>query len=229
MDRISVIHQEIILPKSFSEFIVTKYDAYVNGIKLNDKTVVIDDYSSNERIIHLLVFKQDLETVLEQGNYLKPEMNFTLSPSNETGFPIVQYTKNYQFKVSLSWDPPKITPNSTTQFSFQIMDPYVSNKTVDSIDFDFTILAGKMGPIFHSIGKTNSNGGMNTVKVNMPTNYTGSITIAFEKLNGNKFADSEFTGVISNPSVIPEFSSASLLVVAIVFFSEIAIKKLIKY
>jgi hypothetical protein len=54
---------------------------------------------------------------------------------------------------------------------------------------------------------------MNTAKVNFPANYTGAITIAFENLNGNSFADSEFSGVVTSPHVVPEFSQVSLMVI----------------
>lgn len=218
--QVSVVHQEIKIPKSFSDFIVTKYDAYVNGVKLNDRAISIDDYSSDERIIHLILYKQDLTNVAKQQQNQKPEMDFTVSPSNETGFPIIQYTRNAQYKISLSWDPPKILPGSTTKFSFQVLDPYLINKTVNSINYDFSIIAGKNGSVFHSNGQTNSDGKMNTVDVNMPANYTGPITIAFENLNGNSFADSEFPGVVSNPPVVPEFPYASILVLlAIITFT----------
>ena len=214
--QVSVVHQEIKIPKSFSDFIVTKYDAYVNGIKLSDKAISIDDYSSDERIVHLILYKQDLSNVARQQHDSKSDMDFILSPSNETEFPIVQYTRNAQYKVSLSWDPPKIMLGSTTKFSFQVLDPYLINKTVDSIDYDFSIIAGKSGSVFHTSGQTSNDGKIDTVDVHMPTNYTGPITIAFENLNRNSFADSEFSGVVSNPPSIPEFSHTSIILFIII-------------
>ena len=217
IQQVSVVHQEIKVPKSFSDFIVTKYDAHVNGVKLNDKAISIDDYSSDERIVHLILYKQDLANVAKLQQNTKPEMDFTVSPSNETGFPIIQYTRNAQYKVGLSWDPPKIIPGATTKFSFQVLDPYLINKTVDSIDYDFSIIAGNAGSVFHTSGQTNNDGTPSTVSVLMPANYTGPITIAFENLNGNSFADSEFPGVVSNPPVVPEFPFTPVLMLLSVF------------
>ena len=216
IQQVSVVHQEIKIPKSFSDFIVTKYDVHVNGVKLNDKAISIDDYSSDERIVHLILYKQDLPNVAKQKNQ-KQEMDFTVSPSNETGFPIIQYTRNAQYKISLSWDPPKILPGSTTKFSFQVLDPYLINKTVDSIGYDFSIIAGKTGSVFHTSGQTSSDGKMSTIDVPMSANYTGPITIAFENINGNSFADSEFPGVVSNPPVVPEFPYASIPALLLIF------------
>ena len=226
--QVSVVHQELKIPKSFGDFIVTKYDAFINGIKLSDKAISIDDYSSDERIVHLILYKEELTTIAKQQSNTKQEMDFSLSPSNTTSFPIVQFTRNAQYKVSLSWDPPKILPGSTTKFSFQVLDPYLINKTVDSIDYDFSIIAGKNGAIFHKSGTTDNNGNMNLVDVSFPSNYTGPITIAFENLNGNSFADSEFSGVVSPPTIVPEFPVGVLVIVAIAFSTIILFPNLMK-
>jgi hypothetical protein len=226
--QVSVVHQELKIPKSFGDFIVTKYDAHVNGIKLPDKAISIDDYSSDDRIIHLILYKEELATIANQQQSSKPEMDFTLSPSNSTNFPITQYTRNAQYKVSLSWDPPKILSGSTTKFSFQVLDPYLINKTVYSIKYDFSIIAGDKGVIFHKTGTTNNDENMNTMDVQFPSEYAGPITIAFENLNGNSFTDSEFSGVVSKPPIVPEFPSGSLLVVAIIFSFIIALPKIVR-
>lgn len=225
VNQVTVIHQELKIPKSFSDFIVTKYEAKVNNVMLNDRAISIDDYSSDERIVHLIIYKQDLTNIIKQQISPKPEMDFTLTPSNETAFPITQFTSNAQYKVSLSWDPPKILPGSTTKFSFQLLDPYLINKTADSAYYDFSIIAGKTGSIFHTSGKTNANGEMNTVNVHMPTDYTGPITIAFENLNGSSFANTEFSGVISNVHIIPEFPTGVLLLIAATFSSVMVLSR----
>lgn len=219
--QVSVIHQEFKIPRSFSNFIVAKYDAKVNGIKLNDRAISIDDYSSDDRIVHLIVYKQDLSNIAKQQQDSKPGMDFTLSPSNETAFPMIQYARNALYKISLSWDPPKILADHTTKFSFQVLDPYLENKTIDlPISYDFSI-TGKNGVIFHKHGATNSGGNMNTVDVNLPANYTGSITMGFENLNGNSFTGSEFSGFVSDPHVIPEFPLTSIVLLAGVIFMTI--------
>ena len=212
--QVSVIHQELKIPRSFTNFIVTKYDAKVNGIKLNDRAISIDDYSSDDRIVHLIVYKQDLSNIVKQQQNSKPEMDFTLSPSNETAFPIIQYSRNALYKIGLSWDPPKILAGHTTKFSFQILDPYLENKTIDlSMSYDFSI-TGKNGVIFHKRGTTTNGGGMNTVDVHFPANYTGPITMGFENLNGNSFTGSEFSGFVSGSHVIPEFPIATVILLS---------------
>lgn len=228
INQLTVVHQELKIPKSFGDFIVTKYDASVNGVKLPDNAISIDDYSSDERIVHIILYKSEVETISGQQSNTNQEMHFSLSPSNSTSFPIIQFTRNAQYKVSLSWDPPKILPGSTTRFNFQVLDPYLINKTVDSTDYDFSVIEGKNGLIFHKSGTTNNNGEMNSIDVKFPSNYTGPITIAFEKLNGNSFADSEFSGIVSHPAIVPEFPLGTLLIVAIIFSVIIAFQRVVR-
>ena len=226
LKQVTVVHQELKIPRTFTSFIVTKYNAYVNGVALPDNAVSIDDYSSDEyRIVHLILYKKEVSAIAAQQNS-KPEMDFTISPSNETAFPITQYTRNAQYKVSLSWDPPKIISGQTTRFSFQILDPYLVNKTVNSIDYDFSIIAGKNGLMFHKSGTTNNNGDLNTIDVNFPANYSGPITIGFENLNGNSFADSEISGIVSKPHIVPEFPAGSLIVTVAIFSLVIMLPRL---
>lgn len=226
--QVSVVHQELKIPKSFGDFIVTKYDVFTNGVKLPDKAISIDDYSSDERIVHLILYKEELAIIAKQQGDKKQEIDFSLTPSNTTSFPIIQFTRNAQYKVSLSWDPPKILPGSTTRFSFQVLDPYLINKTADSINYDFSIIAGKNGVIFHKSGTTDNNGNMNTIDAQIPSNYTGPVTIAFENLNGNSFAGSDFSGVVALPTIIPEFPIGAMLTIVVTFSTYIIFQKIVR-
>lgn len=212
LKQVTVVHQEIKIPKTFGDFVVTKYNAYVNDVKLGDKAVSIDDYSANDlRIVHLILYKSDLANIKNKGDSSQ-QMIYSLSPASEDNFPIEQFTRNAQYKVSLRWDPAKIAPGNTTEFSFKILDPYLVNKTVNSLDYDFTVIEGSNYVIYHNTGKTSSDGSLTTISVPFPSNYTGPITIGFEKLNGNSFADSEFSAIVSKAAKVPEFPMFSALI-----------------
>jgi len=223
--QVSVVHQEIKIPKSLGDFLVTKYDTYANGIKLPDNAVIIDDYSSDDRIVHLILYKQELSDLAINQQTSKPEIDYSISPSNETGFPIVQFTRNAQFKVSLSWDPPKIMAGSNTSFLFKIFDPFLINQTAGAVSYDFSIIANHK-PIFQKSGVTTDSQTNNIIEVPISTNVTGPITIAFENIYGNSFAGTEFVSVVSSPTLIPEFPLGSLIVFLVVFIVVISFSKL---
>ncbi|HYL66268.1 MAG TPA: hypothetical protein VEU72_03865 [Nitrosopumilaceae archaeon] len=227
INNVSVVHQELKIPKTFGDFLVTKYNAYVNGIKLPDNAITIDDYSSDDRIVHLILYKQELANLAIKQQSSKSEMDYSLMPSNETGFPIVQFTRNAQFKISLSWDPPKITAGSDTKFNFKILDPYLVNQTVSDIGYDFSLIANHKA-IFQKSGVTAETGN-NTITAPIPANATGPITIAFENIKGNSFAGAEMSSVISNPTRVPEFPISSLIVLFAIFVIAISFSKFTKF
>jgi len=153
-------------------------------------------------------------------------MDYSLSPSNETGFPIVQFTRNAQFKISLNWDPPKIISGSDTKFNFKILDPYLINQTVSDVGYDFSLIANHK-IIFQKSGVTSETGN-NTITAHIPENATGPITISFENIKGNSFAGAQMSSVISNPIRVPEFPINSLIILPIMFVVVISFLKLLR-
>lgn len=218
IDKLTVVHQEIKIPRSFGDFVVAKYDTYVNNIKIPDKSISIDDYSLDaDRIVHLILYRHNVLTLLSEQKNPGQEMSFAIRPSNTHNFPIVQLTRNAQYNVALSWNPPNILAGSTTRFNFKISDPNTKNTTTDSITYDMSVLEGKNGAIYHQIGKTTGSNAGDNVDVTFPYNYTGLTTIAFENINGNSFADTEFTAAVSNKSIVPEFPSGTVIILVTLF------------
>lgn len=82
--------------------------------------------------------------------------------------------------------------------------------------------------MFHKSGTTNNDDTPNTVDVNFPENYSGPITIGFENLNGNSFADSEISGIVSKPRIVPEFPTGSLIMITAIFSLVIILPRLRK-
>lgn len=232
ISQLTVVHQEIRIPRTLGDFVVTKYDAYVNDIKIPDKLISIDDYSMDAyRIVHLILYKPDVENLFSEQKDPGQMMNFALKPSDENEFPVIQFTRNAQYKIALSWDPPKILAGSTAQFNFKVLDPYTANQTVSPISYDFSVLEGKNGVIYHQIGKTTDTSYGDNINVAFPSNYTGAITVAFEDLNGSSFSATEFPATVSIPdttsqSTVPEFPLTTFVVLAIMFVLAISLSKM---
>jgi len=58
----STMHQEIIIPKTFGDLMVENFSANVNGFQVQESVLTIDDFSPQNRLVHL---------VLNQNNLLK--------------------------------------------------------------------------------------------------------------------------------------------------------------
>ena len=58
-------HQEILIPKTFCDFLVTDFTIYLNQILLSETVINIDDFSKDERIIHVVISQAELMALFE--------------------------------------------------------------------------------------------------------------------------------------------------------------------
>lgn len=201
IDQVKVVHQEILVPRSFGDYLVTKYVAYINNMKLQDQYVLLDDYSSTDnRIIHIILYKEKIKQFYPLDN--TPQMVFSIKPSDDNHFSIVQPTKDGQYKISLIWNPTNILAGSVTRFNFTILDPNLF-EPVKPIPFAASIIEGN-DTIYQKNGISNPMSG-NTFDIDFPTNYTGLIIIKFTNLNGSSLASAEFPTTVSKQYSVPEF------------------------
>jgi hypothetical protein len=225
LDQVSVVHQEIRIPRTFGDFLVTRYQAYVNNILLPDNATTIDDYSSDSRTVHIILAKKELQYLVGIQQNQKQKMAFSLHPSDDAKFPITSFTRNAQYKVNLSWDPPKIIAGSNVKFYFKVLDPYLINKTVSSVSYNFAVIQNQQ-IIFKKNGiTTDSQTEDNMIEVSISDDNIGPIVIAFENLGGNSFAGVEFTSVVITPGAVPEFPVGLLVVITVGFLAVIVFSR----
>jgi hypothetical protein len=231
IDQVSVVHQEIKIPRTFADYIVPKYEVHLNNIIIPDKSVVIDDYSSDtDRIIHLIFFKEDIRYLMSEQQNPKQEMTFSIRPNEKNPVPIVQFTRNGEYKISHVWDPQKIVVGSTVRFNFDVLDPHLINKTLEDVSYEFSVIEGKDRSIYHETGKSYEFGQENTIDVKFPYDYFGPVTIEFRNLGGNSSAYAEFYSAVRNYTTVPEFSSGYwtvfiLLFMIVILFSNVSNKE----
>ena len=183
LSQVSVVHQEIRLSKSFGDILSSKYIGHVNGVRLAENSVIIDDYSTPDRLVHIIVNQNDLYKLKDavSGNHMK----FVLQPSHENDT-LFSYTKNAQYGITLEHQPDVLIAGSdaTVLFDIKIMP---QNKTV-SVPFDFSI-THKGDEIFKKhIPKSQSG---NKIDVSVPVNVIGPIIMQFENIDGNEYASAE--------------------------------------
>ena len=212
INQVLVVHEEIRIPRSFGDLLVTKYTADVNNLPLPNSAITVDDYSTDDRIVHIVLNKPELQELSKIHENTKQGMEFTLKPSTESGFPLAVLTRNAQYKVNLSWDPPTLVSGSKTKFSFDFTDTYLTtNKTIPVI-YDFSILQNDRIILSHN-GTTGQSGTTgDTIDALIPDDVSGPIRIKFENLGGNRYADAEFLSV-----VVPEFPVGLLPILSVAF------------
>jgi len=193
----SVMHQEIIIPKTFGDLMVKSLSADVNGVQVPDSVITIDDFSAQNRVVHLILNQNDILEISNKAVGLTNKMDFSVMPSADN-LPLTTMTENAQFKLNLSWEPQNIESGSTVTFFFDILDAFLLDRPV-SVSYNLSILDGDER-IFQTSGVSNASG-HNMIEFDVPDDVTGIITLQFENLNGSKLADAVFPVVVDRIGV----------------------------
>ena len=66
INQTSVVHEELVIPKTFGDLLVSGFSMYVNDVKLSDNIVTIDDFFSEGRIVHFIINQNELWKIYEK-------------------------------------------------------------------------------------------------------------------------------------------------------------------
>ncbi|MBT8252289.1 MAG: peptidase [Nitrosopumilus sp.] len=203
INETSVIHEEFTFPKSFGDLLTASYFVSVNGLELPDRVLTIDDFTSDKRIVHLVLNQNDLKDLFAKQ---KPsnKMNFLIKPNTEI---ISTVTENGQFRIDLNWKPRNIKSDSNVNFLFNVSDVFLKDKPV-SVPFDLTIVHGENTIYSESGITTDSKTDQNEISVFIPKGISGPITLKFENLDGNTLAQVAIPVVVDRKEsqiAIPEW------------------------
>ena len=103
INQTSIVHEEIVISKTFGDLMVESLSVYVNGVEIADYSITLDGFSEHTRIIHVIVNQKDLFE-LYQNYEFQDEMEFLIKPSDEN-LPLSTMTGNGQFRIKLNWEP----------------------------------------------------------------------------------------------------------------------------
>ena len=194
----STMHQEIIIPKTFGDLLVESFSANVNGLQVPESVLTIDDYSPENRLVHLVLNQNDILALSKKIEGFPNQMDFSIMPSADN-LPLTTMTENAQFKLNLKWEPQNIKSGSPVTFYFDVLDAFFLDKPV-AVSYDLSV--------FHDgeeIGRASSfsvDMGLNVVDLYIDDYITGVITLQFENLNGSDLADAVFPVVVDRIDAI---------------------------
>jgi len=202
INQTSVVHQEVIIPKTFGTLQVSEYAVTVNGVLLSNQTITVDDFPKDNRIVHILLYQNDLEKLYEKrGN--DDRMDFALFPKSDDVL-LVGTTDNIQYKIAVSTVPKHVTAGSETTILFQIYDIFLLGKTV-SVSYDVEIESN--GTVFYKTSGTSTDEKTkwNKIALTIPRDASNKITLHFENLGGNGLARTEIPIALSPQDAIPSW------------------------
>ncbi len=196
MSHVNVIHVETQFPKDFEEFLSPSYTGHVNDIKLFKSSVTVDDYTyDDERTVHFVLLQDHLRYLKNEMRELEQplpdKIEFKLSASEETKFPLIAYTASEEFKVNLAWDPKDIEVEVPTNFVFTIRDSYTDSPMRLS-DYTFVIIQNNKE--LHRVSDNAEVGG-DFEKFTFSEGQTGPTIVKFENIR-NTGQETEFAFVV---------------------------------
>jgi len=193
INQTSVVHQELVIPKKFGDLLVSGFSMYVNGIKLSNDVVNIDDFFSDGRVVHFIIYQRELMNIFH-SNENKNGMNFVIQPDRDYVH-LSSVTDNGQFRILTTWEPENLKSNSNAKIIFDVTDIFLKNKPV-STQYDFSMTQNDR-IIFEQSGiSTDSKDEHNVIEFFIPTDVSGIVNLNFKNLNNNNLAKTTMPIVI---------------------------------
>jgi hypothetical protein len=185
INQTSVVHEEIIIPKEFGALLLSGFSMFVNGIELSDDIGTVDDFFTEERVVHFIIYQKELLNIFE-NNSNQNGMNFVIKPDRDYTH-LSSVTDNGQFRILVSWEPEILESNSDAKIIFDVTDIFLKNKPV-STNYEFSITQDDR-LLFEQNGiSTDSKTEHNVVNFTIPDNLSGIVNLNFNNLSGNEFA-----------------------------------------
>lgn len=205
INQTSAVHVEVISPKTLGDLMVSKFSASLNGNELSERTLTIDDFTGDVRIIHIVINQKDL-LELYQHNKDRKQMNFVLTPSHN-GPPLETVTESGQFKIKLDYEPEDLRSGQKAELSFSVLDVFLSEKPI-SVSYQLAVEQNGVS-IFKDSGKSNDDGSFVSRVFVIPESISGPIDVKFENMDGKSLARATLPVVVNRireqSSTIPDW------------------------
>ncbi len=196
IDQSYVVHEELSIPDTYGDLLLSGFEIYINGVRLPEETVLIDDFFTGERIVHFIVRQDQLYGIRGNSSQEADTMNFVIRP--DTGHPrIASVTENGQFRIFASWEPEELRSGQDAKIIFEVTDVFLKGAPI-AAEYHFSVTTGDGSVIFEQAGvSTDSRDDpTNVVEFEVPQGVSGIAYLNFEGLQGNELARTSMPIVI---------------------------------
>jgi hypothetical protein len=198
IEQTTVIHEEILIPKTFGDLLVSKYVATLNGLELPESMINIDDFSSNDRIVHIVVSQKELQEIFSNNQFNEDLVTIMVKP--ESDLPLSGVTENGQFKIKLWWDN-QLESGETSILYFDVLDTFLKDRPI-AVSYDLKIFHNGEQITQTSGISSDSKTQSNNFEFLIPLDVSGIINIKFENLSGSKVANLEIPLIVDRKGVV---------------------------
>ncbi|MEM2759948.1 MAG: hypothetical protein QXU32_07140 [Nitrososphaerales archaeon] len=200
IDKVGMLHVEMLIPKAFSIFNSESLYGTVNGLPV---PLFVDTYGEENVVVHYTISAQNLQNL---ANKLVDESStdkavFGIAPMEAEKREIVTMLNSQNYKMQVSW-PEQILPDNPVPLALFFHD--VNGNRIPSVTYDL-ILVKNGQQILNRNGVTTTEG---FASHDIIFDSQGSVTMIIEKINGS---DESVEMAIN---VVPEFPLGVLLAIA---------------
>jgi len=192
IDQTTVIHEEILVPKTFGDLLVAKYVATLNELDLPESMINIDDFSSDDRIVHIVVSQKELQEIFSANQFNDNTITVKVKPEND--LPLSGVTENGQFKINLWWNK-ELKSGQTSTLYFDVLDTFLKDKPI-SISYNLGIFHDGKEIAKTSGMSSDSKAESNNFEFFVPSDVSGKINVKFQKLDDSKVANLEIPLIV---------------------------------
>ena len=198
IDQTTVIHEEVIVSKTFGDLLASSFTASLNGISLPETAINIDDFSGEKRIIHVVVTQSKLQEIFSENNYFGVnEAVIKIEPVKDDPT-LSGVTENGQFKIKLWWEG-EIRSNANLRLGFDVLDTFLKDRPI-SVPYELSLFSSQKEILTKSGISTGSKIQSDGLEFFIPEDVSGILVVKFENLSGNKLANVEFPLVVNRIS-----------------------------
>ena len=197
IDQTTVIHEEILVPKTFGDLLVGKYVATLNELDLPESMINIDDFSSDDRLVHIVVSQKELQEIFSTNQFTDDTITVKVKPEND--LPLSGVTENVQFKINLWWNE-ELKSGQTSILYFDVLDTFLKDRPI-AVSYNLGI--------FHDgreIAKTSGMSSDSKIQSNsfeflIPSDVSGIINVKFQRLDDSKVANLEIPLIVDRKNI----------------------------
>jgi len=189
INKTSVVHEELAIPKLFGSLMVKDYSTYLNGLELPKTLTIVDDFWLDHRLVHVILNHNDLLDLSKKFEVKKDKMEFLIKPSQENvAFNTI--TENGQHEII--FEQPIFKSDSSVELTFNIYEVFPKTKVVAagydlSVIYDEKIIYDKTGISSDSVDVPTK------VTFDVPSSIEMPIVLFFSNVGGNENSVAQFS------------------------------------
>lgn len=203
INQTSVVHEEIVIQKTFGDLLASGFTMFVNGVELSPEVVNIDDFFSEGRVVHFIIYQKELYRIFE-NDLNQDGMDFVIKPDRD--YPhLSSVTQNGQFRILVTWEPENLKSNSNAKILFDVTDIFLRDKPI-ATNYEFSMTQNDRTIYYQSGVSTDSKEEHNVAEFMIPEDVSGIVNLNFRNLDDNPLARTTIPIVVDRIGAEPEIS-----------------------